>query len=266
MKTAVLSFSLLFTTIFYSQNFPGNDIELLSNKELKVLAKDETLQKYGFADFYKDEKLKNKYECCESYNSKYLSLVDKVFKVISYEPYKNIIGTDKYKLKIENSETGVIYFDYDPKYDFKFPFEVVGGLTLPEGFYCKNIQQNTDKFTGEIKSTTDYSEGISFIKVVKDKTTKIYISVNEAGSTVNVGKKGLILLLENNKRIEKPEAPIDVKVNSSGGYTYSAFVELNVNDLALLKENKITDDRLYVYDGTIKNGEKLKEYVKCLTK
>ena len=265
MKTTVL-FYFLFTTILYCQNFPGINVELLSNKEIKVLAKDENLQKFGFSDFYVDNDLKTKYECCETYNSKYLSLVNKIFKVIDYQQYKNINGTIKYKLKIENSETGMIYFDYDPKYDFKFPFEIVGGLTFPEGFYCKSIQTNTDKFTGEVKFNSEYSEGISFIKIQKENASKIYISINKPGSTLAVGKKGLILLLENNKRIEKPETTINVKANSNGGFTYSSFVELNINDIALLKNYKITDTRLYIYDGTIKNGEKLKEFVKCLTK
>lgn len=266
-KKVILFIATLFSTISYCQVFPGDLIELLSNKELKVLSKDESLQKYGYDDFYKDEKLKIKFDCCESYNSKYKSLVGKIFKVISYESYNNIIGALKYKLKIENLETGILYFDYDPKYDFKFPFEVVGGLTLPEGFYCKGIEQTTDKFTGEIKTTTDYSEGICFVKVEKDKKRKLYLAINETGATLNVGQKGLILLLENNKRIDKPEATIDVKPSSSSsGYIYSAFVELSDADLNLLITNRITDNRLFIYDGTIRNGEKLKEILKCLIK
>jgi hypothetical protein len=267
MRKILLLTVILISNYSFGQNFPGNDVDLLLNKEIKVKEKDESLQKYGYDHFYKNDKLKKKYDCCESYNSKYSGLVGKVFKVLSAEPYKNIIGTEKYKLKIENAETGIIYFDYSPKYEHSFPFEVIGGLDLPEDFYCKNIETTTDKFDGKTTSRSDYSEGIAFIKVVKDNSSKIYMTVNEIGSTINVGKKGLILLLENGKKIDRPNAKLDTKVNKGGrGYVYSAFIELTQAEIKLIIENKITDNRLYIYDGVIKNGEKLSEYLKCLNK
>ena len=267
MKQILLLTAVLISNITFGQNFPGNDVNLLLNKEIKVQEKDERLQKYGYDHFYVNDKLKKKYACCESYNSKYSELVGKVFKVLSAEPYKNIIGTDKYKLQIENAETGIIYFDYDPKYEHSFPFEVIGGLDLPEDFYCKKIETTTDKFDGKTTSRSDYSEGVSFMKVTKDGTSNIYMSVNELGSTINVGKKGLILLLENGKKIERPNAEIDAKVNKGGsGYVYSAFIELTKEEIDLIINNPITDNRLYIYDGQIKNGAKLSEYLKCLTK
>ncbi|WP_445749912.1 hypothetical protein [Polaribacter sp.] len=267
MKKILLLTVILISNLSFGQNFPGNDVNLLLDKEIKVKEKDESLQKYGYDHFYKNDKMKKKYDCCESYNSKYAGLVGKVFKVLSAEPYKNIIGTEKYKLKIENAETGIIYFDYDPKYEHSFPFEVIGGLDLPDDFYCKKIETTTDKFDGKTTSRTGYSEGISFIKVTKDGSSKIYMSVNEIGSTINVGKKGLILLLENGKKIERPNADLDTKVNKGGrGYVYSAFIELTQAEIDLIIENKITDNRLYIYDGEIKNGQKLSEYLKCLNK
>lgn len=267
MRKILLLATILISTFSFGQNFPGSEVNLLLNKEIKVIEKDASLQKYGYDNFYINDKLKKKYDCCESYNSKYNGLVGKVFKVLSAEPYKNIIGTDKYKLKIENSETGIIFFDYDPKYEHSFPFEVIGGLDLPDDFYCRNIETTTDKFDGKTTSRTGYSEGISFVKVTKDNSSKIYIAINETGSTLNVGKKGLILLLENGKKIERPDADIDIKVNKgASGYVYSAFIELTDAEIKLMIENKITDDRLYIYDGEIKYGAKLSEYLKCLTK
>lgn len=266
MKKILLLTIILISSFSFGQNFPGNDVELLLNKEIKVQEKDEGLHKYGYESFYVNDMMKKKYDCCESYNSKYNGLVGKVFKVLSAEPYKNIIGTDKFKLKIENSETGIIYFDYSPQYEHSFPFEVIGGLDLPDDFYCKSIETTTDKFDGKSTSRSEYSEGIAFIKITKDNSSYIYMSVNEIGSTINVGKKGLILLLENGNKIDRPNADIDVKVNNGGnGYVYSAFIELTEAEIKLIVENKITDNRLYIYDGEIKNGVKLSEYLKCLT-
>jgi hypothetical protein len=50
------------------------------------------------------------------------------------------------------------------------------------------------------------------------------------------------------------------------GYTYSIFEELTTEDLKILKEDKITDARIYVYDSVIIDGNRLKEYIKILTK
>lgn len=256
---------LMFSAFAFSQNFAGNDVELYKDKELKVKPVEENLQKFGYRGFYSDADLKTVFDNGSGRSSKYLSLVNKIFKVLSYEAYKNSIETEKYKLKLENSETGILFYDYDPKVDMLFPFEVIGGLTLSSDFYCKGITQTVDKFTGETKYNTN-SGGIFFLKVVKDKTSKIYLSINQPGATLTIGKKGLTILLENNKKIEKPNAEIKANPNGSGGYYNSTFVELTIAEINLLKANNMTDLRLYVNDSQVENGTKYKELLKCLTK
>ncbi len=260
---------LLLSNVVFGQNFPGKDVELLLNKELRVLPKHPSLQKFGYEHFYINDKFdgsiinkeNNVYECCEMFNSKYLRLVGKIFKVLSLEPYKDDIGQDKFKLKMQSDSAGIIYFDYNPKYDFQFPFEVIGGLNAPEGFYCQGIKNKTDKFTGETQYDTEMIDGITFQK----SGNKIYLYCVSSGPTVNVNKKGLIFLLQNNKRINRPEATIDVKVVEDF-FAYSAFIELSNDEIELLSENNITDERLYIYDREIKDGTKLRAYLKCLAK
>ena len=85
------------------------------------------------------------------------------------------------------------------------------------------------------------------------------------GSTVNIGKTGAIILLSNGVKIEKPEAKINVEVSKySEGYDYSTFFVLTEDDIAKMRDNKITDVRLYVYDAWIENGVKIGEYLKCI--
>jgi len=272
---------MLFNAVTFAQkpdtaiNFPGKYPELLIGKQLKVLPIDKEYQGFGYNGFYKHKNyekeiasadvLPAKYASVNNIGgSKYSSLVDKIFTVSSVEPYIDIIGNNKYKLKIENTEIGILYFDYDPKYEFNFPFKVIGGLTLPEGFYCNGITTKIDKFTGDTTYTTEVSEGTTFIKVKNGNKSVIYLSKNQPGNTLNVKEKGFYLLLKNGFKIEKPDAPIDVEANDSGGWVYNAFVILNENDLKLLTTNEITDDRLYIYDGTIKYGKTLMEYLKCI--
>jgi hypothetical protein len=250
----------------FAQNFPGKDVELLVGKEIKVLPKAESLQEYGYMGFYKDSNLKKKYACCQGFNSKYQELENKIFKVLSYESYTNIIGKKEFKLQIENDETGILYFDYSSEYEKSFPFEVIGGLVFPKEFLCKYIEEIKDKFTEKITYKTPFSEPISFIRVKDKQQINTFMSITVFGSTVSVGKTGVIILFDNGKKIEKPDAEIDTKVSISGkGYDYSAFLSLSEEEIELLKNYIISDVRLYVYDSNIKNGIKLKEYLKCIS-
>lgn len=269
MKIRLLCVSLLLTiTTFGQEIFPANDTSIISGRQLKVIPKSEVLQRYGYEGFFKDDKLKKKYECCDGINSKYKSLVDKVFKVVSIEPYTDIIDNKKFKIRLSNPETGDIYYDYDPRYKHQWNFEFVGDFKIPEGFFCREIEMIADKFTGDTTYLTPYASGFRFIKKKKGKNETIYLAKNQPGSTLNVNEKGLIILLENGKRIEKPNAVLDVKPSSYGsGYVYSVFEELNSTDIDLLLNNLITDSRLYIYDGTTSKDDAkiLIEYLKCIT-
>jgi hypothetical protein len=266
--TKKTSFFILFIILSYriiGQNFVGNQIELYNGKTLKVLPKKESAQKYGFDCFYSDSNLTSKYACCESYNSKYSSLVNKEFKILDITAYESKYLGKKYKFKIENSEIGIIFFDYDPKFEHKFPFEVVGGLSLPNDFYCKEITSSYDKFTNETIYQTN-SKGISFSKFVKENSPMFLMSITQPGAMYTIGKKGLIILLENNKRLEKPEAEIKANQNDYGGYYNTTTIELNQEDIKLLCGNKITDLRLYLTDSEVENPQQYCELLKCLIK
>jgi hypothetical protein len=257
------SIALLTLALSTYAQFPGRHPELLLNKEVQVTELSPRLQTYGYRDFHKKEEMKVGDKAI-----KYSELVGKIFKVTNVTPYDRY-GTSKFKLKLESADNGVMYYDYDPTYEDLFKLSVVGGLTLPEGIYCSDLKSENDKFTSEVKTTVPYTEGVSFIKVEKDGKSTIYLIINQIASTLKLGD-GFILLLENGKRIENASEKIDVKVNSgytgATGYVYSAFVALSENDIKLLTENSITDKRLYIYDGVVKNGNKIKEYLKCLVK
>lgn len=278
MKKLLLLTTILISSISFGQNFPAESVNLLLNKTVKPIALEKAMQQYAYKNFYtkfdtlskKLDKFPNNYHIFPkgTLQSDYDKLVGQEFKVVKiYEQNETLSSNERknYVLKLQNNDIGTVFYDYDSEYDFNFELDVVGGLQLPEGFYCKDIKTTTDKFNGEVTSRSDYSDGISFIKVTKDKISNIYMAINESGQTLNVGKKGLILLLENGKKIERPNAKIDVKAERSN-YVYSAFIELSKAEIALIIKNKITDDKLYIYDGEIKNGDILSQYLKCLTK
>ncbi|NDJ00081.1 hypothetical protein GWA97_13405 [Flavobacterium sp. LaA7.5] len=274
MKTRITLLLLMFSIFSFGQNFPGENVELLLNKEVTPI-KDEVGKEYLYKNFYvefdtiskKLDKYKKKAHAFPKglYFSDYDKLVGKNFKVTKIYP----TNQQQYSvLEIKNDEIGVLYYHYDSKYDFSFELEIIGGLDLPEDFYCKKIDVKVDKFENKQSYFTPYTSGVLLMKTVKNGKANIFLSINELGKTLNVGKTGLTLLLENGKKISKPDAKIDVETNGYGEYVYNTLVLLTEDDIKLLLENNITDNRLYIYDGVIKkeDAEVIREYLKCLTK
>ena len=265
MKKLILFSLIVLSNISYGQSFPGYNLDLLLGKELRVKEKKESLQRFGYKDFYTDDSLKTNYDCCETVdNTKYLSLAGKSFKMVSYEAYNDATGTTKFKLKVDNSETGTIVYDYDPRFENSFAFEVIGGIVYPQEFYCKDIFFSVDKFSGEISYSTPHGP-IEFYKIIKGNSARTQISLKVYGNQLVLNTKCVYILLENGFRIEKPDVKVNVSaVKCAAGYMYSAFFDLNENDIKLLTANKITDYRLYIYDDVVSTGNKLMEYLKCI--
>jgi len=265
MKKLILFSLIVLSNLTYGQNFPGTNVDLIIGKELKVKAKDESLQKYGYNEFYKDSKLKIKFNNTElKGTSKYRSLVGKIFKLVSFESYTDVVGVDKFKLKIENPEVGILYYDYDPRFELEFEFEVIGGINYPAEFFCKDIIMTRDKFSGEF-SYSSPSSTVEFFKLISGNTARTQIALKVFGSHLVLNTKGITILLENGFRIVKPDVKVEVSsVRTAKGYLYSAFFDLTQSDLDLLTANKITDYRLYTYDANVTNGNTLLEYIKCI--
>jgi hypothetical protein len=259
-----------YSTAIMCQNFPGNTPELLIGKELKVLEVADILQQYGYKGFYKDINLKKIYDKNSSFASKYESLVNKVFKVNGCEPYTNLIGKKRFKLELSNPDIGTLYFDYNPKFEEEFQFEVIGGLQYPEGYLCKDIEESKDKFTGKTYYNSPMLDKVYFSKVVENNNSTIYLHLTCLGKTLLVNKQGVVVLLKDGNKLDFPTALVDVKVDNTyanlNNYSYSAFIELNKEDIDKLIKSEITDYRLYLYDDSVKNGLKYCEYLKCLSK
>lgn len=73
-------------------------------------------------------------------------------------------------------------------------------------------------------------------------------------------EKGVIILFENDLRIDRPEIEIDVDATSNG-YSYSAFIDLSTDEMNIIANNQMTDFKLYIYDCTV-NVFKRKKYMK----
>ncbi len=285
MKKQVLFIAIIMVIALNvnGQFFPGKKIDILLNKIVMPKQYSADNQQFHYQNFYlkfdtTTKELKTfgykkpvrPFQTKNGLYSDYSKLVGKKFIVKKIYPKKPTFSSDegkKFVLELFNKDIGTIYYDYDAEYEFNFELQIISKIDLPKDFYCDDITVKKDKFNGEISYTTPIRKGINFIKIEKDGKTSIYMSILQFGSTLSVGKKGLILLLENGARISRPNAEIDVDA-ADNGYRYSAFIQLTSSEINLLKKYRVTDDRLYIYDGTINKeaGSLIKAYINCIAK
>ena len=246
--------------IGYGQTYPKDAVELLVGKELKILpsSSDYTI-KEGYSNFYKKPDLAYKNRIKAEYNK----FNGSIFNLVSFQ--KNA-GTLKSSilLELKNSKLGTVFYEYEPQFESFWIFEVIDGLKIPEGYFCKEIETKIDKFTSITSYNSPIKEHVSFIK--EKGITYIYLLSH--GKTPTVGGTGIIVLLDDGSKIENKEAKIDVKYTGDGYYDYSTLFSLKDDEIKKLSENQITDYRLYIYEFQIDKGKGwiLKEYLKCLNK
>lgn len=267
MKKIISLLALFLSLGAFAQNFPGEKVELLNGKTLKVLPKEESLQKYGYRDFYKDAGLKKVYEK-EGTSTAYKALVNKEFKVLSYEPFTDAGRNAKFKLLIENSETGKLYFDYDPKFSHSFPFEVIGGLNFPKDFFCNKIYEKEVKESSARWYEAPVEEGIQTIISKSAGGDFFFLTINQpTGEKFQSGivRRGLEITFANGSTISMPDEELKSSANPYGNLLVSAVVGIIAPvDLKLLQESKIVSVKLNKYVSDVKNGATLQEYSKCL--
>ena len=115
---------------------------------------------------------------------------------------------------------------------------------------CDKLERTEDKFEGTVRISTPLMNWYRVDKYIEDGTTRIYLSIRGFGYTASVGEKGVIVLLEDGTKLEWPNEEIDCDINTDGpGFVYSAFIGLNDDEIDKLAASKISDSRLYIYDG-----------------
>jgi hypothetical protein len=282
---------VLFTTFLLicgsCQDFVGKDAKLYLNAIVRPKEIDEYQQKYAYKNFYLQFDTTTKvltkkpidkkgvhfkpFQVGESYSPKsdYSKLVGVEFKVIGvYEkaPEFDFDSGTHFVLALKNENLGIIYYEYDTRYKHDLEITLVSGLNYPDNYWCNKFTISKDKFEDKISYFSPQTSGVTVIKVVSKNISKYYLSIEEYGETANVDGKGLYLLFDDGSKIIRENVDIDVNVGRNGGFLYSAIIELSSDELNLLKSNKLTDNRLYIYDGKVDNesANLIQEYIKCI--
>lgn len=261
MKKLLILVCLLGISFTIQAQFPGKNVEMFKGTEITVKDKSESLRKYGYTGIYTTEAMEfNDVYSSVNYNTSYESVFGKVFKVLEVVPFEG-----KYRVKLQNDKTGILYYKYDPEYESAFIFDFVSGLKLPADFYCKQLERSYDKKNAETTLSTPTEDGIAFIKVTDENSSTIYLSASVAETALTANGKGFKLTLENGKQLVKPNEQIDVEANVES-YRYSVFVTLTADDLKLLSESNIKESTIHIHKNPVGQGAKIREYLKCIMK
>ncbi|MBF0597348.1 hypothetical protein [Faecalibacter rhinopitheci] len=116
-----------------SKNFVAEKANFYLGEDLYLIGKSQSLQKWGYSDFYESLKSSNPYKCCSEsspYNSNYDLLFGKYFSVIDVIPndltqkYPSIYSEYFFKL-LEKETMDTLYYKYNGKFEHNFPFIVL---------------------------------------------------------------------------------------------------------------------------------------------
>jgi hypothetical protein len=152
---------------------------------------------------------------------------------------------------------------------------------------CSQLDTNYDDFSREKKFSTGYVKptgpdddpaapistkfyNVIFYKYICKTGVSYYINLNSNSITPLATERGVIIILKNKTRINKPNALVETKVNENGDefdrYTRSSFIRLTANDLLLLKASPIDEYELYDSQESETDFAVLHQMFMCLLK
>jgi len=261
-KITLLFTTLFFTTAAFAQDSPGKRPQLLLDKVVKVkpLPKGMLAYQQGYDSFYADENLMKRYAENKSKKTNHEALANRMLKVTAVEPVQGA----NYKIKLQDTISNeTIFYKFNETCEAKgnYYFEVVGGLDYPADFFCDYVKHESTP-AGEQKITAIITEGIKITKVSKGKSSNYIMEVRTVEDHISM-LPGIALVMENGLHISKPEVHADVTA-SNDNLLYIATFELTPHEVSLLSQSRIVSGKISKFDKTYKEGEKLRQMVKCM--
>lgn len=132
---------------------------------------------------------------------------------------------------------------------------------------CKKLERSEDKMTGVINISTpvDMLNWMRVVKYIEEGIPSTYLSLKTVGSTLNVGEKGVIVLLEDGTKLEWPNEKVNAEA-AAGVWHYSVFIKLTDEEIETLSKSPIEQYRLYIYDGAprAKLRETIQQQLGCI--
>lgn len=264
LKTTLLFAFLLMISGVSAQDSPGLRPELLIAKNVKIkpLPDAAIITKKGYHDFYTDAALHQRYAQDKNQGTKADALENRVLKVVAVEPY--IFQNEKsYRVKLADTiKNETIYYKFNKNSEKlgKYYFEVLGGLTYPDDFFCDYLKIPASQ-DGEQKVLAILDEGVSVVKVKKGKTVAYHLEANIMETTVSM-KRGISFMLESGHKIERPAQEITLGTKNDH-VTYKASFELTPAEVSQLAASPVKDWKISGFERKFIEGKKLQGMVQC---
>lgn len=267
IKLIQLTAFLLICITTKAQDSPGLRPELLLEKTVKVkpMTDGELAYEKGYDSFFCDAGMVKKYTETKDRRTKHSAMANRFFKVKAVKPY-DVYGNTNYAIQLTDTVTNEeIYYKYNKfsESQKKYYFEVIGGLKYPADFYCDFLTEATDKATGEHKISASISEGLHVIKIRKGKNVTYKLEVVTVEQVISM-LRGVTLVLEDGRKLEKPDAEAVMAANKNDNINYIASVEITTAELAMLTQSKVVSGKISKFEKKFTEGEKFKEMLKCL--
>jgi hypothetical protein len=144
MKKALLVACMLLGFLGTAQeHFPNKTPKLLIGKEVTIVESLNSSILGGYSYVYSDPVLSTAYMPTEknSRSTKVSALLGREFKVTAVDSVKPLYDDEKRcRISLEATDGLKLYYKYDYRATFDYPFEVKGGLDVPPGFYCDYVE------------------------------------------------------------------------------------------------------------------------------
>ncbi|MXN91292.1 hypothetical protein GR160_08625 [Flavobacterium sp. Sd200] len=245
-------------------NYPGTMPELLKGKTVKVIST-KTAENLGYPDFYTNitSEQTERYMPAKSASlyTEATALRGQTFKVTAIDKITRF-GEVKTRLTLEGANSLKLYYIYNEKFDYGYPFEVIGGLAVPDGFYCRDKTVHKGQFgTTEEVATGD---GSSVSKDIdSDGTTYAVYLILFGARRVNPVSEAT-LVLEKGETLTVKTNDIAAEFVKDKSYRYHVLFSPKGELVDKLKAKKITSVIVDDLEMPIATGQKIQGVVNCL--
>jgi hypothetical protein len=199
-------------------------------------------------------------------HTEYDAVANKLFKIIGVEemePHPIIGRRFIYEIEDVAGEIGnLLYVGFgESPISFEFTLEEYESRDK-EDYGCYSYKVDEDKFSKSITTDTNiFPVGLG-LRIIENKGQKdAYMTVGVYGETLNVGEKGVSLLLANGELYELPEEEVDSQVNElndKSDWIYTSFFRLTPELTEILYKQPIVAVKLYIYEDDLTALESLK--------
>jgi len=151
------------------------------------------------------------------------------------------------------------------------------GQALPKP--CRKITREVDVMDGKVQIATPSKMSLFGVrKYIEDGQARTILTLKAvdfkatlkfrlSGATLNINAVGVVVLLEDGTKIERPQAKIDYSIGYGSTWAKSAWITLTDEEIEKLSNTAIQQARLYIYDAkpTTKQAQNLKAQIGCIS-